>query len=146
MKLTENRIAEETSIDLVGLSDHAQVVYAVRRLTSQMGFDENQQFLIATAASELSTNIIRYAGKGRITLRTVQKKGRDGIEIVAQDEGPGIENIEEAMKEHFSKGKGLGLGLSSVKSIMDEFDIQSKSGNGTRIVTRKWIERRACKR
>lgn len=146
MKQAKNRIAEETSIDLVELSDHAQIVYTVRRLTAQMGFDENQQFLIATAASEMSTNIIRYAGKGRITLRTVQKGSREGIEIVAQDEGPGIENIEEAMKEHFSKGKGLGLGLSSVKSIMDEFDIQSKSGNGTRIVTRKWIERRACKR
>jgi serine/threonine-protein kinase RsbT len=138
MKLTENRIAEETSIDLVELSDHAQVVYTVRRLSGQMGFDENQQFLIATAVSEMSTNIIRYAGKGRVTLRTVQEEKREGIEIIAQDEGPGIENIEEAMKENFSKGNGLGLGLSSMRRIMDEFDIQSKPGHGTRIVARKW--------
>ena len=136
--MTEDRIDEETQIDLVELSDHAQVVYAVRRLTAQMGFDENQQFLIATAASEASTNIIRYAGKARVTLRTVRKEGREGIEIVARDEGPGIESTEEAMKEGFSRGKGLGLGLSSIKRIMDEFDIQSEPGVGTRIVTRKW--------
>lgn len=136
--MTENRVDEETHIDLVELSDHAQVVYAVRRLTAQMGFDENQQFLIATAASEASTNIIRYAGRGKVTLRTVRKEGREGIEIVARDEGPGIESIEEAMTEGFSNGKGLGLGLSSIRRIMDEFDIQSKPGGGTRIVTRKW--------
>jgi serine/threonine-protein kinase RsbT len=134
----KNRNTEETFIDLVEISDHAQVVYTVRRLTAQMGFDEVQQTLISTAASELSTNIIRYAGKGTVTLRTIHKENREGIEIVAEDEGPGIENIEEAMKEHFSKGNGLGLGLSSVKRIMDEFDIQSKPGHGTRIVTMKW--------
>ena len=134
----KNRITEETYIDLVELSDHAQVVYTVRRLTAQMGFDEVQQSLISTAASELSTNIIRYAGKGRVTFRTVQKENREGIEIITEDQGPGIENIEEAMKEHFSNGNGLGLGLSSVKRIMDEFVIQSKPRHGTRVVARKW--------
>ena len=137
-KLMENRIAETISIDLVDISDHALVVYTVRRLTAEMGFDKVQQSLISTAASELSTNIIRYAKKGRITVKSVHDSDREGIEIVAEDEGPGIENIEEAMKEHFSKGNGLGLGLSSVKRIMDDFDIQSKPGHGTRIVARKW--------
>lgn len=136
--MPENRIDKETHINLVNLSDHAQVVYAVRRLTAQMGFDANQQFLIAAAASEASTNIIRYAGRGWVTLRSVRKEGREGIEIVARDNGPGIERIEEAIKEGVSKGKGLGLGLSSIRRIMDEFDIQSKPGAGTRIVARKW--------
>ena len=137
--LMENkRVSEDTCIDLVALSDHAQVVYTARRLTALMGFDEIQQSMIATAASELSTNIIRYAGKGSITLRTIQKNSREGIEIAAQDDGPGIEDIEEAMEDHFSKGNGLGLGLSSVRRIMDEFDIQSEPGQGTRIVARKW--------
>ena len=134
----ENRITEDTSIDLVELSDHAQVVYTTRRITAQMGFDEIRQALISTAASELSTNIIRYAGRGRVTFRIIQEDNRRGIEIIARDDGPGIENIEEAMKEQFSKGNGLGLGLSSVKRIMDEFDIQSEPGQGTRIVVRKW--------
>ena len=138
MKPIINRITEDTSIDLAEISDHAQIVYTVRRLTAQMGFDETQQSLISTAASELSTNIIRYAGKGRITLRVVQEENRVGFEIVAHDEGPGIDDIEKAMEEHFSKGNGLGLGLSSVRRIMDDFNIQSKPGHGTRIVARKW--------
>ncbi len=129
---------EETTIELLELSDHAQVVYTVRHLTAQMGFDEHQQYLIATAASEASTNVIRYGGKGTVTLKAVQKGDRTGFEFIVQDEGPGIENIEEAMREGFSNGKGLGLGLSSIKRIMDDFDIQSEPGKGTRIVARKW--------
>ncbi len=138
MTAADSDIVEDMTIDLETLSDHAQVVYAVRRLTAQMGFDENEQFLIATAASEASTNVIRYAGRGTVTLRTVQKADTSGIEFVVQDEGPGIENLEEAMREGMSNGGGLGLGLSSIRRIMDDFDIQSKPGAGTRIVARKW--------
>ena len=131
-------IIEERIIDLVELSDHAQVVYAVRHLTAQMGFDENQQYLIATAASEASTNVIRYAKKGRVRLRAIGDGDRVGFEFTVEDQGPGIEDIDAAMEEGVSKGHGLGLGLSSIKRIMDEFDIQSKPGAGTRIVARKW--------
>ena len=119
-------------------SDNANVVFTAKRLAEQIGFTETQQPLIATAASELSTNIIRYAGKGMLTLRILWNENREGMEIVAQDKGPGIANIEKAMRENFSTGNGLGLGLPSVKRIMDEFEIQSKSGHGTYIVARKW--------
>jgi serine/threonine-protein kinase RsbT len=136
--LAAGDIFEETTIDLVELTDHAQVVYTVRRLTAQMGFDENQQYLIATAASEASTNVIRYAGRGKVTFRSVRKVDGTGFEFIVEDDGPGIDNIEEAMKEGVSNGNGLGLGLSSIKRIMDEFDITSSPGHGTRIVARKW--------
>ena len=136
--MENNGISEETIIDLAQLSDHAQVVYAVRHLTAQMGFGENQQYLIATAASEASTNVIRYAEKGRVRLRAVEDGERVGFEFAVEDHGPGIENIDAAMEEGVSNGHGLGLGLSSIKRIMDEFDIQSKPGSGTRIVARKW--------
>ena len=136
--MVNNDMIEETMIDLTELSDHAQVVYAVRHLTAQMGFDENQQYLIATAASEASTNVIRYAEKGKVTLRTVKDGDRVGFEFAVEDRGPGIENIDAAMEEGVSKGHGLGLGLSSIKRIMDEFDIQSKPGSGTRVVATKW--------
>jgi serine/threonine-protein kinase RsbT len=136
--LENNGISEETIIDLAQLSDHAQVVYAVRHLTAQMGFDESQQYLIATAASEASTNVIRYAEKGRVTLRAVVDGDRVGFEFVVEDRGPGIKDMEAAMEEGVSNGHGLGLGLSSIKRIMDEFDIQSKPGTGTRVVARKW--------
>jgi serine/threonine-protein kinase RsbT len=136
--LAAGDIFEETTIDLVELTDHAQVVYTVRRLTAQMGFDENQQYLIATAASEASTNVIRYADRGKVTFRSVRKVDGTGFEFIVEDDGPGIDNIEEAMKEGVSNGNGLGLGLSSIKRIMDEFDITSSPGHGTRIVARKW--------
>lgn len=119
-------------------ADNAQVVYATKRLAAQLGFDESAQFLIAAAVSELATNIIRYAHRGSITLRMIQEDSRSGLEVTAEDDGPGIANIDEAMQEHFSSGKGLGLGLPSVRRIMDEFAIESKPGQGTRIVGRKW--------
>jgi serine/threonine-protein kinase RsbT len=133
-----NKNIEDIPIELDGPSDNAQVIYATRQLAAKMGFDEVQQYLIASAASELSTNIIRYAGKGKVTLKIIRKEQRQGIEIVAQDEGPGIVNIDEAMQEHFSSKNGLGLGLPSVQRIMDEFEIQSRPGQGTLIVARKW--------
>jgi negative regulator of sigma-B (phosphoserine phosphatase) len=131
-------VSQNLEFELYESSDNAQVVYATRKLAAQLGFDESEQFLIATAVSELGTNIIRYANQGRITLRMIQEKSRTGIEVTAEDYGPGIANIDEAMQEHFSSGNGLGLGLPSVRRIMDEFAIESKPGQGTRIVVRKW--------
>lgn len=130
--------SEFICVELCEASDTAQAVYSTRRLTAQMGFSESNQFLVSTAVSELATNIVRYAGKGEITIRTVYDSGREGVEVVARDRGPGIVNIEKAMEEHFSSGNSLGLGLPSVKRIMDEFTIDSKRGRGTTIVARKW--------
>ncbi len=140
MKMNElnYKIIEDIPVELCGPADNAQVVYTTRQLVSKMGFDDIQQHLIASVASELSTNIIRYAGKGKVILRIIRNEKNVGIEIVAQDEGPGISNIDEAMKDNFTTGGGLGLGLASVRRIMDEFEIQSKSGHGTWIVARKW--------
>ena len=130
--------SEVICVELCEASDTAQAVYSTRRLTARMGFSEANQFLIATAVSELATNIVRYAGKGEVTIRTLYDSGREGIEVTARDQGPGIADIDEAMKEHFSSGNSLGLGLPSVKRIMDEFTIDSKKGRGTTIVARKW--------
>ena len=132
------KVSQNLDFELCEPSDNAHVVYATRKLAAQMGFDESEQFLIATAVSELATNIIRYANRGKITLRMIQQNNRTGIEVTAEDYGPGIINIDEAMQEHFSSGNGLGLGLPSVRRIMDEFAIESKPGQGTRIVVRKW--------
>ena len=73
-----------------------------------------------------------------VRLRLVRKEDRTGIEVLAEDDGPGIEDLSEAMKDHVSKGGGLGLGLPSVKRIMDEFSIESGPGRGTRVWARKW--------
>ena len=120
-------------------ADNAQVVFGVRRLLTRMGFDKSHQYLIASAVSELSTNIIRYGRQGSITLRQISIGGKTGFEVIARDSGPGITDIQKALTENYSTGKGLGLGLPSVKRIMDTFDIQSWPGQGTVVHAIKWL-------
>lgn len=120
-------------------SDNALVVYRTLKLLAELGFDEVRQTLITTAVSELSTNIIRYGRRGTITLSVMETGGRRGLEVIAEDQGPGIEDIARALEERFSTGDGLGLGLPSVRRIMDEFVIDSEVKKGTRIVARKWL-------
>ena len=130
---------DERRILLFEQNDKEQVIMAARHMAARAGFDEVNQFLIATAASELATNIVNYAKKGDIILRIVQRDKRLGIEIIAHDDGPGIRDIEQAMQDNFSTTKGsLGLGLPSVKRIMDEFKIESQRGRGTVVSARKW--------
>nr|WP_321403540.1 anti-sigma regulatory factor [uncultured Desulfobacter sp.] len=140
MTNTLDFVNEQTTFDLYEPSDNAQVVYSARKILAGMKFGESAQYLIASAVSELSTNILRYAQKGKITLKVIHNGTRAGFEVTAQDQGPGISNMENAMKENYSSGNGLGLGLPSVKRIMDEFQIQSTPGVGTRITAIKWMD------
>jgi serine/threonine-protein kinase RsbT len=105
----------------------------------EAGFDETPSRLIGTAVSELVRNILKYAGTGEVRLRRVKGKDGRGIEIEATDRGPGIEDCEAAMNDHFSSGGTLGLGLPGVKRMMDEFSLDSALGEGTRVTARKWI-------
>lgn len=135
-----NFLDEQATFDLYEPSDNAQVVFTARKILARMGFDETGQYLIASAVSELSTNIIRYAQKGKITLRVIHNGDKAGFEVNARDQGPGISDMENAMKKNYSSGNGLGIGLPSVKRIMDEFKIQSTPGLGTRITAIKWMD------
>ncbi len=131
-------IKENHIYDLTHSSDNMLVISAVKHLTSKIGFDEVSQSLIASAASELSTNIIRYAKTGTLTINYITSFNKEGVQIIAEDRGPGIENLENALTEHFTTGCSLGLGLPSVKRIMDEFSIISNPGDGTEIKVVKW--------
>jgi serine/threonine-protein kinase RsbT len=102
------------------------------------GFKKTEQFMIATAVSELARNIYRYANKGEINIKFLEQKHKKGIEIVAHDSGPGIEDIGKAMTDHFSTSGSLGLGLPGVKRLMDDFEIESDIGKGTKITAVKW--------
>ncbi len=104
----------------------------------QAGFDEPQSQMIATAVSELTRNILKYAGSGTLTVRRTEGAGRDGIEVEAADQGPGIEDTSAAMRDHFSSGGTLGLGLPGVKRMMDEFSLISEPGRGTVVQATKW--------
>lgn len=110
-----------------------------RKMAGEMGFSRPEQALIATAISELTRNIVNYAGFGEIELGSVQMNGRRGLRFVVLDNGPGIEDLESAMIDGFSTGNSLGLGLPGTRRIVDDFDIQSKPGEGVRVTAVKWL-------
>jgi serine/threonine-protein kinase RsbT len=140
---TSRNLPDEVRLDVGDSADNALAISAARRLAREIGFDESEEFLIATAVSELSTNILRYAGSGQITLRPVRSEGRTGIEVVALDAGPGIADIGRAMQDHYSTGGSLGLGLPSVKRIMDSFRLEARPRGGMLCTARKWV-RQPC--
>lgn len=119
--------------------DIARAVIEARRLAETAGFRENEQYMVATAVSELATNITLYAVRGKVTIRVLNRNARKGIEIIAKDDGPGIEDIGRAMDDRFSTAWGLGMGLPGVKRLMNEFTIDSKRGIGTTITARRWV-------
>jgi serine/threonine-protein kinase RsbT len=109
-----------------------------RELARDLGFTSTDLALIATAISELARNIILYANSGEIVLSVVENGTRRGLKVIARDDGPGIPDIERALEEGFSTSRSLGLGLSGVRRLMDEFDIISEIGNGTTVTVKKW--------
>lgn len=110
-----------------------------RDFSKKLGFGIVDQARIATAISELARNIYLYAGSGKICFDEVENVGSRGICIVAIDTGPGIKDISQVMEDGFSTSGGLGAGLPGVKRLMDEFDISSKTGEGTEIRVVKWV-------
>lgn len=111
-----------------------------RELARELGFGAIDQSRVATAVSELTRNVIRYAtgSRGLVTLHPLESNGRVGLEIVVADEGPGIADIELVMTEGYTSGEGLGLGLSGTKRLMDEMELESGVGAGTTVTIRKW--------
>lgn len=109
-----------------------------RTLAVELGFSQGDATLIATAISELARNIVSYAGKGVITLRMLNSSSRQGIQVVATDEGPGILDIAQAMRDGFSTSGSLGLGLPGVRRLMDEFEVHTSVGKGTIVTAKKW--------
>ena len=110
-----------------------------RALAIQLGFSGSGPTVIAAAISEVARNIVNHAQHGEIVLSELHENGRHGIQVIAADHGPGISNIERAMEYGYSSSKGLGVGLPGAKWLMDEFDIQSQVGKGTRVTMRKWV-------
>ena len=103
-----------------------------------LGFSSTDLTLLATAISEVARNITTYAGVGEVTLRALHKAGREGIEVVASDSGPGIENVELALQDGYTTGNGLGLGLPGTRRLVDEFDLRTEPGVGTTVRLVKW--------
>lgn len=109
-----------------------------RALAAKMGFSSSEQVLIATAISEAARNILQYAGKGTVVISTIEETHRRGILIIAQDTGPGIPDIDQALLDGYSSSGGLGLGLAGIKRLMSDLEIISEPGKGTTLTMRRW--------
>jgi len=132
---SEVRVPIDGELDILTARQNA------RELAAALGFDAVRQTLIATAISELARNILKYAGRGEILLRSDARNGARGVTVVATDEGPGIADLALAMTDGFSTGHGLGLGLPGTKRLMDDFDLVSTVGSGTVVTTTMWARR-----
>ena len=133
MTTGEIRIAITREIDV------ARAIVQAGKMSKVAAFAQVDQSKIATVVSELGRNILKYAGQGHIIFRLIDQGTARGIEIVAEDRGPGIDDIENALADHYSSGGTLGLGLPGVKRLMDNFNLQSAPGTGTRVTVKKWL-------
>lgn len=118
--------------------DVVSVRQAVRKLVMEMSFNLVDQTKVVTAASELARNTFIYGGGGTVTLEPLREASRNGVRLVFEDKGPGIPNVEAALRDGFTTGGGLGLGLGGAKRLSSEFAIESEVGAGTRIVFVRW--------
>ena len=116
-----------------------RVRQVVRALAVEAGFNLVDQTKLVTAASELSRNMLDHGGgEGLVRVETMQMNGRRGLRLMFEDKGPGIADIEQAMKDGFSTRGGLGLGLSGAKRLVNEFSIVSAPGQGTKVTITRW--------
>jgi len=128
--------AGEVSIKAEG--DIVAARRTVRDAATQLGFGQTDVARIVTAVSELARNVYRYAGEGVMRWRAVEKDGRVAIEVQFVDRGPGIADIDLALKEGYSTGGGLGMGLPGAKRLADELEIETAAGLGTTVTIKKW--------
>ncbi|HEX8843735.1 MAG TPA: ATP-binding protein [Pyrinomonadaceae bacterium] len=124
-------------------SDIVKVRERVRRLTREIGFDSTTQIKITTAVSEVTRNIYEYAKSGAISLALAERGPDLGLQVTARDDGPGIDEamLRSIMRGQYQSSSGLGVGLSGTRKLMDEFDIQTRAGEGTRVTLIKWMSR-----
>jgi len=126
------RVAIKLSDDVV------RVRQATRTLAVEIGLSLVDQTKIITASSELARNTLDYGGGGEVVLELVEQGGRRGVRLTFEDKGPGIADIEQALKDGFTSGKGMGLGLGGAKRLSNEFSISSKPGEGTKVSIARW--------
>ncbi len=138
-RYSDNMPDTEETIPIKDEYDIVAARSAGKALSSQCGFGLVDQTRISTAISELARNILVYAVTGTVHIRGVRADEKHGIEIVAEDHGPGIANLDLAMTDGHTTGRGLGSGLPGTKRLMDEFEIKSEVGRGTTVTTRKWV-------
>jgi serine/threonine-protein kinase RsbT len=142
MSSSANEVATVGDEIHVPISSDADIVIARqqgRALAERVGFTGSNLAVVATAISEVARNIVEYAKRGEIILKVANQAGRQGLTVIARDQGPGIPDIALAMQDGYSTARGLGLGLPGARRLMDEFEIVSKVGRGTTVTVKKWV-------
>jgi serine/threonine-protein kinase RsbT len=118
--------------------DVVSIRQMVRQRAVELGFGLVDQTKIVTAASELARNTVQYGGGGKVTIEAVEDLGRRGVRLTFEDEGPGIPDIDLAMKDGYTTGGGLGLGLGGARRLSNDFTVRSVPGQGTRVTITRW--------
>ena len=135
------------AVDIVVVINNPDDIVAARKaghqLALDLGFSLTDVTMIATAISEIARNITSYAGRGAVRVAIADREGRKALVVRAEDEGPGIADIERAMEDGYSTGRGLGLGLSGSRRLMDRLFVESTLGHGTVVEMWKWVPPRA---
>ena len=131
---------QSRSIALESEHDIAVARGEVRSIAEWIGFRMIDQTRLATVASELARNVVKYARRGRMIAQPLDAaQGRAGLRLIFEDDGPGIPDIAAAMRDGFSTGRGLGKGLPGSKRLVDVFEIESEVGRGTRVTVVRWL-------
>ena len=126
------------TLELRAAADVVQVRQLVRARAAELGFSLVDQTKIVTAASELARNTLDYGGGGTVTLEQVNEGLRRGLRLVFEDRGPGIADVNLALRDGYTTGSGLGLGLGGSRRLVNEFTIHSRPGEGTRVTIARW--------
>jgi serine/threonine-protein kinase RsbT len=128
----------EYCVPVASVNDIVTARLQGRALAEGLGFSAGEATLVATAISELARNIVQYAVRGDIVLRTITNGTKRGVVVVARDHGPGIADLKLAVRSGYSTSGGLGLGLPGVRRIVDDFQIVSNRQDGTTVTVTKW--------
>jgi len=130
--------AESHELNIRSSADVVSVRQAARGLAERVGFSLVDQTKLVTAASELARNTIDYGGGGSVRLELVENGVRRGVRLTFEDQGPGIPDLALALKDGYTSGHGLGLGLGGARRLVNDFTIESSPGAGTRIMIARW--------
>lgn len=136
-------VADEIVVDIDNPDDIVEARKAGHQLALDLGFSLTDVTMIATAISEIARNITSYAGRGAVRVAVEDREGRTALVVRAEDDGPGIADIERAMEDGYSTGRGLGMGLPGARRLMDRLIVESARGRGTAIEMWKWVPGRA---
>ena len=131
-------IERDEELEVRTSTDVARVRQVVRAWSVEAGFSLVDQTKMVTAASELARNTLEHGGGGSARVQLVSEAGRRGVRLVCRDEGPGIADVDAALRDGYSTGTGLGLGLGGARRLVNEFSIESQKGAGTTVTITRW--------